>query len=124
MLVRIDLNLAGFGPAESGRQHEAELATASFRVACGEAPLPQQAQLVFRHRPLEPKQQAIVDESGIIGAVWIDDQGARQRAEIDQVMPVPPVAGQARRLDAVHRPDVARADHGDQTLEAGTLRAA
>ncbi len=77
MLVGIDLDLARLAPAEAGRQHEAELAAPRLRVARREAALPHQAQLVFRHRPLQPEQQAVVDESRIVGAVRIDDQRCR-----------------------------------------------
>ena len=40
------------------------------------------------------------------------------------MMPIPPVARQARRLDAVDRADIAGAHHRDKPLEAGTLHRA
>jgi hypothetical protein len=66
MLVRIDLDFADFAPAKPWRQHEAIFPAPRLRVAGGDAALAQQAQLVFRHRALQPEQQAIVDESRII----------------------------------------------------------
>ena len=107
MFVRIDLDLAGFAPAKAWRQHEAIFSAARLGVAGGDAALSQQAQLVFRHRALQPEQQAIVDESRIIGAVGIDHQRAGKRAQIDQVMPVAPVARQTRSFDAVNRAHIA-----------------
>jgi hypothetical protein len=86
--------------------------------------LSHQAQFVFRHRSLQPEQQAVVDDSWIVGAIRIDDQGTSERAQIDEMMPIPPVARQTRRLDAVDRPDLARAHHRDKPLEAGTLHRA
>jgi hypothetical protein len=64
------------------------------------------------------------DDSRIVGAIRIDDQSASERAEINQIMPIPPVARQARRLDAVDRADIARAQHCDKPLEAETLHRA
>ena len=107
MFVGIDLDLAGFTPAKSRRKHEAVFAALRLGVAGGDAALAQQAQLIFRHRPLQPEQQAIVDESRIIGAVRIDDQRAGERAQVDQVMPVAPIARQPRSLDAIDGADIA-----------------
>ena len=76
VFVGIDLDLAHFAPAKAGRKHEAELAALRLGIASGNAALAHQAQLIFRHRPLQPEQQAIVDEPRIIGAVRIDDQRA------------------------------------------------
>ena len=52
------------------------------------------------HDPVQPEQQAVVDDSRIVGAIRIDDQGTSERAQIDEMMPIPPVACQARGLDA------------------------
>ena len=124
MFVGIDLDLPRLAPAEAGRQHEPEFAASRLLVARREAALPHQAQLVFRHRPLQPEQQAIVDEAWIVGAVRIDDQAPGKRAQVDQMMPVPPVARQTRRLDAVDGADIAGADQRHQAFEPRPLHAA
>ncbi len=124
VFVGIDLDLACFTPAEARRKHEPELAAPRLGITGSDAALPHQAEFVFRHRPLQPEQQAVVDDSRIVGAIRIDDEGASERAQIDQMMPVPPVARQARRLDAVDSADIARAHHRDKPLEAGTLHSA
>jgi len=95
MFVWIDVYLASFSPAETRRQHEPELAALCLRVSGGDAPLSHQAQFVFRHRSFQPEQQAVVDDSRIIGAIRIDNQRSSKRAQIDEMMPIPPVAGQA-----------------------------
>jgi hypothetical protein len=95
VLVRSDRDLARLGPAQAWRKHELELATPRFGVAGGDATLAHQAQFIFRHRPLQPKQQTIVDMAGIVGTIRIDDQRSRKRAQVDQMMPVPPVARQS-----------------------------
>src|ERR1700693_2796445 len=117
MLIRISLNLAGLAPTVSGRQHELIFATPGLGVPRGDTALPHQAQLIFRHRPLEPKQQTIVDEAWIVGAVWINDQRSGKRAKVDQVMPVSPVACQAGGLDTINRTDVAGTNHCNEPLE-------
>ena len=123
VLVGIDLDLARLAPAEAGRKHELELAAPRLRVASRQPALPHQAEFVFRHRPLQAEQQAVVDNSWIVRAFGIDDERPRQRAQIDQVMPVPPVARQPRGLDAIDGADVAGADHRHQPLEAGAFDA-
>jgi hypothetical protein len=45
-------------------------------------------------------------------------------AEIDQMMPVAPIARQPRGFDAEHRADGTGAELGDQALEAGARREA
>jgi hypothetical protein len=95
VLVRINLDLATFVPAKARRQHEPEFAAFRLRVTGGDASLSHQTQLVFRHRSLQPEQQAIVDDSRIIGAIRINNQRAGKRAQIDEMMPIPPVARQA-----------------------------
>jgi hypothetical protein len=103
MLVGVNFDLARLAPAEASGQHEAEFAALRLRVPCREAALPHQAQLVFRHRPLQPEKQAVVDETRIAGAVRIDDQRSGHGTQINQVVPVPPIPRQARRLETVKR---------------------
>jgi hypothetical protein len=123
MFVRIGLDLAGFVPAKPRRQHEAIFPAARLGVAGGNTALSQQTQLVFRHRALQPEQQAIVDESRIIGSVRVDHQRAGERAQVNQVMPVAPVARQTRGLDAVNRAHIARTDHSHEPLKPGPMAA-
>lgn len=85
MLVGVNLDLARLTPAEARRQREAEFTALRLRIPGREAALSHQAQLVLRHRPLQPEKQAVVDETRIVGAVRIDDQCAGQGTQIDQV---------------------------------------
>ena len=101
------------------RQREPERAAAGLAVPGGEAALPEEAELVLGHRPFQAEQQPVVHQARVVDAVRIDDQGAGQRAEVDQMVPVAPVARQPRGLEAEHRADGAGAELGDQTLEAG-----
>src|SRR3954466_3705839 len=55
----------------------------------------------------------------VIDAILIDDQRADQPAELEQRVPVAPVAGEPRGLDRDDRTDPALTDRGQQLLEAG-----
>ncbi len=60
----------------------------------------------------------------IVDAVLVDDQGADETAELEERVPVAPVAGQPRGLDGDHRADTPFADRRQQLLEAGPGNAA
>lgn len=92
MFVRINLDLARFAPAQARRQHEPQFPASCLGITCGDAALTHQAKLILRHRAFQSKQQTIVDEPRIIGAIRIDDQRTRKRAKVNQMMPVPAVA--------------------------------
>ncbi len=91
---------------------------ALLAVPCGQAALSEKAKLVFGHRPLQAEQQSVVHQAWVVGAVRIDDQGAGQRAKVDQMMPVAPIARQPRCLEAEHGADGTGAELGHQALEA------
>ena len=117
-LVRIELDPVVLAPDQTRRQREAERATVGLGVTCSKAPLAQKAELVLGHRSLQAEQQPVIHQARVVDPIRIDDQGAGQRAEIDQMMPVTPVARQPRRFDAEHRADGTGAEFGDQALEA------
>jgi hypothetical protein len=52
-------------------------------------------QFGFAHCPFQPEQQAIIEMRGIVEAVLIQDQRLRQRADLEEPMPVHRVARQA-----------------------------
>ena len=115
----IELDPPVLAPDEARRQREAERAAAGLAVPGGETALAEEVELVFGHRALQAEQQPVVHQARVVDTVRIDDQGAGQRAEIDQMMPVAPIARQPRRLEAEHRADGTGAEFGDQALEAG-----
>ena len=99
-LVRIDLDPPGIRPAVAGRQGEAQLAPPGLAVPSLETPLAQQTEFVLGHGALQPKQEAIVDQARIVNAVRIDDQRPSEGAEVDQVVPIPAIAGQTGGFEA------------------------
>ena len=81
--------------------------------------LSQKAELVFRHRTLQPKQQPVVGQTRIVGPVQVDNQRAGQGAQVYQMMPVPSVPSEPGSLDAEHRADRPGAHRGGELLEPG-----
>jgi hypothetical protein len=102
-------------------QADDELAALGLRGARRVRPLPQPAELGLAHRPLEPEQQPIVELAGIVDAFGVNDQGVEQPAELQQLIPVAVIAGQARDLEAHHGAHPAEAHVGDETLKAGPV---
>lgn len=75
-------------------------------------------QFRFRHGAFEAEQEPVVEVPGVVEAVLVEDQGAGQRADLQEPVPVGVVAGEAAHLQAQHDPGVSHADLGDQPLEA------
>ena len=100
------------------RHGEEEFAAAGLLLQGLERALAEQRQLHLAHRALHAEQQAIVRMPRIIDAVLVDDQRADQAAELEQRVPVAPVAGEPRRLDRDDGADAPLADRGQQLLEA------
>ncbi len=82
----------------------------------------QHVQFGLAHRALEPEQQSVVEVRRVVHAVLVADQRGRQRADLQQPMPVHRVARQARDLQAEHDAGVPHADLGHQALEALAVR--
>ena len=78
-------------------------------------------QFRFAHRALESQEQPVIEMAWIVEAVLVQNQSVRQRANLQQTMPVRAVARQARDLQAHHDPCFAQANIGDQTLKAFAL---
>ena len=56
--------------------------------------------------------------TGIVDAVRVDHQGAGERAQIDEVVPIATVASEPRGLKTEDGADAASAHCGDELLEA------
>ena len=79
---------------------------------------PDHAQLELADRALHAEEQPIVRQARIINAVEVDDTCLDEAAELQQVVPVPPVARQSGRVEAEHCADLASAERRHQPLEA------
>ena len=92
---------------QAHRQPAAQLAAAGFVENAATQARPQDVQLRLAHRPLQPEQQAVVEVRRIVDAVFVEDQGVGQRADLEQAVPVGRVARQARDLQPQHDPGAA-----------------
>jgi hypothetical protein len=116
-LVRVQHDLAG-GPTHiAQRQRELQLPAPCLVEPAREHPLLDPVQFRRAHRPLQPEQQPVVVVGRIVDSIGIRQQDTPQRAQFQQLTPVPLRAGQTRHLDAQQETDVIERYLGDQTLE-------
>ena len=106
-------------PDVAGRQCEGQLAPSRLAQAALIHPLLEQVQLRFAHGAFESEQQPVVILSRVVDAVQVRDEGAKERTDLQQAMPIGIRAGQPRHLHAQDEPDMPQADLGDQALKAG-----
>ena len=118
LFVGIERHLAGRLEHIAARQSENQLAALRLGPAALEHARLENVDLRLAHRTLQPEQQAVVVEAGIVDAVGIADQRVEERAHLQQLMPIPARARQARDFAAEHQPDMAKPDLGDEALEA------
>ena len=78
----------------------------------------QNAKFEFADAALHAQQQPIIRTTGIIDAIEIDDAGIDETAQLQQMMPVPSVTGEAGGIEAKHSADLASAQPGNELLEA------
>jgi hypothetical protein len=91
--------------------------TRSVRVAASERP-PISAVKQLTDAALHTEKQTIIWATRIVDAIGVDDAGIDETAELEQVMPVPAVAGETGGVEAKHGADLASAEPGDELLEA------
>ena len=60
------------------------------------AALLQKAQLVLGHRALQSEQQPVVRLPRLVDAIRVDEQRSDQSAQVDEVVPIPAIAGEAK----------------------------
>ena len=103
------------------RQVQAELATQSLGTLPGVQARLEQMQLCLAHRAFETQQKAVVEVARVVDAIGVGDEGVEQGADLEQLVPIAAGAGEPRHLDAEDQPDMAEANLGHQTLEAGPV---
>ena len=114
LLVGVEDDLAGRAADVSDRQRDRQLAALGLGQLARQHPLPDQVQLCLAHRPLQPQQQPVVVEPRVIDAVRVGEQHPGQRAQLQQLMPVPAGPRQPGHLDAQHDAHTSHRDLGDQ----------
>ena len=102
LLVGVEDDLAGRAADIADRQRDGQLAALGLGEPARQHPLPDQVQLCLAHRSLQPQQQPVVIDPRVIDAVRIGEQHAGQRAQLQQLVPVPAGPRQPGHLDAQH----------------------
>ena len=118
--VRILLDPVGPAAHITDRHRHEEFPAPSLLLEGFVRALAQDRQLHLAHRSLHAEEKTIVRKARIVDAVLVGDQRADQAAELQQRVPIAPVAGQARGLDGHHGADAALADRRQQLLEPRT----
>ncbi|MGY4568373.1 hypothetical protein ACVWY5_001443 [Bradyrhizobium sp. USDA 3256] len=85
---------------------------------------PKLMQLRLAHDAGQAQQQAVVVGARIVKPLAIRNDHTKYRAQLEKLMPVPVIAGQARSVETHHKTGVAKADLGNELLETMTIRAA
>ena len=80
-------------------------------------PPPQKVKFSFAHRSLQTENQTVREIARMIHTVVIRDQRVAQGAQVQQLIPVRRVPGQARHLDTQDQADLAQPDRCHQRLE-------
>ncbi len=102
LLVGVEDDLAGRAADVPDRQRDRQLAALGLGQLARQHPLPDQVQLCLAHRSLQAQQQPVVVEPGVVDAVGIGEEHAGQRAQLQQLVPVPAGPRQPGHLDTQH----------------------
>ena len=105
-------------------QAQRQLAALGFVEPGGLHLLAHGVPLRFGEGPLNAKQQAVGKDGGIIHAIAVADQNLIVGGEVEQLIPVGAVAGEARDIGDQDQADFAQADIGVEPLEAIAFAAA
>ena len=103
---------------EPDRQSLTELSLGRLVAEPRGQPVADQVQLGLGHGALQAEHQPVVEVGGVIEAVAVGDERVGHRAQVEQLIPVGVVAGEARHLDPQDDADLPEADVGDEVLEA------
>ena len=84
----------------------------------------QQVQFILIEAALQTQKQAIIAVPRRIDGFLVDQYGVDYAAHLDELLPVPAVAGKARDLAGANRADLAQTDLGHHPLEASAQHTA
>lgn len=111
-------------PDIADRNTQAQFSPARFGAGRVKHARSQDAQLELADAALHAQQQSIVRTTGIVHPVEINDARFNQAAQLEEMVPIPSVAGKARCVEAEHCTDLARAQAAHQSFETRTVDSA
>src|SRR4051812_11876163 len=104
-------------PGVAKRDADAQFAAPRFGTGGIKHAGPEDAELELADAAFHAEQQPVIGTARIVDPVVVDDPRLDQPTELEQVVPVAPVAGEARGVEAEHRPHLSRTEPGDEALE-------
>ena len=116
--IRILLDTVSAGLHVADRHGEEEFAPARLLLHRFDRALPKDRELHLAHRAFHAEQEPIIGRGHVVDAVLVDDQRADQAAELQESVPVAPIARQSRRLQREYGADAAFANRGQKLFEA------
>src|SRR3546814_11456444 len=84
------------------------------------SPRAEHPELELADAALHAQKQPVVRSTRIVDAIEIDHPRLHKAAEFEKVMPVTPIARQARGVDAEHGANLPGAERREQAVEAGS----
>ena len=105
-------------PHVAGRHAEPQLATSRLGTRCVVHSRTKDAKLELADAAFHSQQKSVVRTAWVINPVEIYDARADKAAEFQQVMPIAPIAGEARSIETQHGSDIAGAKPRDKLIEA------
>ena len=105
----------------AARQVEQQLAPRGLGAASLQHSGLEHMQLRLADRAFQAKQKPVIKSGWIVHAVSVCQERPEQGADLQQLVPVPTGARQARHLHAEYQPDMAQTDLGHQALEPWTV---
>src|SRR5438105_9900182 len=122
LCVRIEADRSVSPIDQTDRRAHLELATPGLVELTTTHPRFEDVQLGLAHCAFEAEQEAIIEASRIVDAVFVEDERRRQRAQLDEAVPVGRVACETRDLQAHDDAGFAKRHLAHKLLEAVARR--
>src|ERR1700678_779208 len=116
--IRIEAETDLSMPDIADRHRNPEFTSAGLGPGGVQHPRTQNAEFKLTDAAFHTEKQTIVWATRIVDAIKVDVAGIDETAELEQVMPVPAVAGETGGVEAKHGSAPASAEPGDELLEA------
>ena len=109
---------------EADGRGDDQFPAARLLVSGRQRALAEKIELVLVQAPLEPEEESVIPVPGRIHRLLIDQHRVDHAAHLDELLPIPAVAGEARDFAGANGADLAEADLRNHPLEASALHAA
>jgi hypothetical protein len=109
LFIWVELNFSRGAPDVADGQGELQFATPGFAQPPLVHALLQDMQFGFRHRSFQTKQEAVIVLRRVVHPIQVSNQGVKEGAQLQELMPVLVRACQPRHLYPEDHPDVIQA---------------